>query len=230
MSSSLAPALCVPWRRPPHECGLRAKVWLLSALLAAVCSAGCESVSASADSLPVMLEGHSAGPSANDEQAASDEHARSDCRSLHPEPGPAAVATATALSLDARRRLTTLRISAHEGSVILRKKGATWFALGHGGCPVPKGRMERTLDNLESLKAAPTSARPADGDSFELQIAALIGEERALHFDIADRNDQGDLIQLNDHSTFRVRGLDRRLLSPHPKDWCVDDPSADVRL
>lgn len=229
MSSSLAPALCVPWRSPHHERGLRARVGIASALLAAVCSAGCDSTSVSADSLPVTLKGHTGGLSAKDEHAASDEHAAHDCRSAHSERGPRA-ATATALSLDARRRLTTLRISAHEGSVILRKKGATWVALGRGGCPVPTARMERALDNLESLKAAPTSARPAEGESFDLQIVALIGEERALHFDVANGNDQGDLIQLNDYSTFRVRGLDRRLLSPHPKDWCVDHRSADVRL
>jgi hypothetical protein len=177
-----------------------------------------------------MLKGHTAGLSTKDEHAASDEHAAHDCRSAHPEREPVAAATATALRPDARRRLTTLRISAHKGSVILRKKGATWVALGHDGCAVPPGRIERALDNLESLKAAPTSARPADGDSFELQITAQIGEERALHFDIADRNDQGDLIQLNDHSTFRLRGLDRRLWSPHPKDWCADHGNADIGL
>ncbi len=235
MSSSLGPVLCVPWRRPRQECGLRARVWLAGTVLAALGSAGCDSASTSADSLPVMLKSDAVGPSTSDEQAVSDghtagdEHDPHDCRSAHPE-GPVAAATATALSLDARRRLTTLRISAHEGGVILRKKAASWVALGPRGCTVPPDRMERVLDNLESLKAVPASARPADGDSFELQIVALNGEERALHFDVADRNDQGDLIQLNDYSTFRVRGLDRRLLSPRPQDWCVDHRSADVRM
>jgi hypothetical protein len=126
------------------------------------------------------------------------------------------------LSATARRDVTTLRVSAPAGGVILRRRETGWIAAGENGCAVPASRIERALDNLASLKGEPTSDRPVDGNSFELQIVAEIGQERAVYLDVADHGDRGDLVQLLGGSVLRVRGLDRELWSTNPRDWCVD--------
>jgi hypothetical protein len=126
------------------------------------------------------------------------------------------------LSAKARRDVTTLRISAHVGSVILRRAETGWVAAGQNGCSVPVSRVERALDNLTSLQAERTGERPVDGNSFELQIVAEVGGERTISLDVAGRGERGDLVQLVDGSTSRVRGLDRELWSPDPRDWCVN--------
>jgi len=113
-------------------------------------------------------------------------------------------------------------VSAHVGSVIIRKRGEHWVTAGENGCVVPPGRIERALDNLARLVALPSKEQPADGRSFELQIAAMIDEERAVYLNVAGRSDAGDLVQLADASMVRIRGLDRTLWSPHPADWCRD--------
>jgi hypothetical protein len=84
--------------------------------------------------------------------------------------------------------------------------------------------MERALDDLTSLDAVRTDERPADGRSFELQIVALMGDEIALQFEIAGRNEAGDLVQLVDDARFRIRGLDRSLWPSRPSDWCTEPP------
>lgn len=143
-----------------------------------------------------------------------------DCQSAHPaEPGPAAPA-ATALAKADRARLTTLRVSAHVGSVIIRKAGDAWTLAGPQGCTVAAARIERALDNLAGLRAVQTDERP-HGDAFELQIVALMGEERALLFDIAARRNGWDLLQLGNASTFRLEGLDRQLWAADPLAWCA---------
>jgi hypothetical protein len=108
------------------------------------------------------------------------------------------------------------------GNVILYNQGSNWVTAGENGCPVPKSRIERALDNLTILKAEPTSERPTGGDSFEFQIAAEAGDERALSLDVASHGERGDLVQLIDGSTWRVRGLERDVWSTNPRDWCVD--------
>jgi hypothetical protein len=117
--------------------------------------------------------------------------------------------------------VTTLRISAPVGAVILRRRENGWVAAGQDGCTVPASRIERALDNLTNLKAETTGDRAVEGNSFELQIVVEIGQERALSLDVAGRGERGDLVQLVDGSTLRVRGLERELWSPHPRDWCV---------
>jgi hypothetical protein len=154
--------------------------------------------------------------------SATGEHAQDDCRPARPLRAAAAGPPLTSLRADARERLTALRVSAHVGSVILRSRATGWFTSGENGCRVPASRMKRALDDLTSLKAEPTSERPANGQSFELQIVAEMGEERALYLDVAGHGERGDLVQLVDGSTFRVRGLERDLWSPNPRDWCVD--------
>jgi hypothetical protein len=143
-----------------------------------------------------------------------------DCQSDHvAEPRPP-TPVATALVEADRARLTTLRVSAHVGSVIIRKAGEAWTLAGPQGCTVAAARIERALDNLAGLRAVQTDERP-QGDSFELQIVALMGEERALLFDIAARRDGWDLLQLGNASTFRLEGLDRQLWSADPSAWCA---------
>ena len=138
----------------------------------------------------------------------------------HPTPVMPPVPTVTALSDAARAGLTTLRVSAHQGSVIIRKENERWVLAGTHGCTVTPARMDSALDNLGALKAVPTSERPADGAAFELQIVALSGEERTLHFDLADRKDGRDLLQLPNQATYRLQGLDRKLWSPDAQAWC----------
>ena len=136
-----------------------------------------------------------------------------------PRPPPPG-ASATALRSDFRARLTTVHVSAHAGAVILRKRGTSWVTGGDAGCTVPARRIDWALDELAQLKAVKTDEQPADGRAFELQIVALMGEDIALQLEIAGRGDGGDLVQLYDGSRVRMRGLDRRLWSPRPADWC----------
>jgi hypothetical protein len=92
--------------------------------------------------------------------------------------------------------------------------------LGRDGCSVPLPRLERAFDNLARVRAVPTNESLPDGTAFQLQITLLIDEERALHLEIADRNEKGDFVQLADGSIVRLQGLDRALWSPNPVDWC----------
>jgi hypothetical protein len=92
--------------------------------------------------------------------------------------------------------------------------------LGRDGCSVPLARIERACDNLAGLRAVSTNEPPPGGTAFQLQISLFIGEERAIHLEIAARNEEGDLVHLEDDSMVRVQGLDRGLWSPHPVDWC----------
>jgi hypothetical protein len=176
----------------------------------------CDRAPEARDASPVSSSTPAAAPS-----SAADAHADHDCRTAHPPYVPPAGPPAAALSAKVRRDVTTLRIFAHVGAVILRRRETGWVAAGQSGCSVPESRIERALDNLASLKAEPTGERPVDGNSFELQIVAEIGEERALSLDVADHGERGDLVQLIDGSTLRVRGLQRELWSPNPRDWCV---------
>jgi hypothetical protein len=106
--------------------------------------------------------------------------------------------------------------------VILRKQGTVWVVAGQNDCSVPARRIGRALDNLAHLKAVPTSETVSEGTAIELQIVALIGEERLLHLEIADRNGSGDLVRLMNDTTYRIQGLDRTLWSTNPAAWCVD--------
>ena len=177
---------------------------------------GCDRASEERDASTVSSATPAAAPS-----RPADPHAEHDCRTAHPYVPPAGP-PAVALSAKVRRDVTALRVFAHEGAVILRRRETGWIAAGQNGCIVPASRIERALDNLASLKAEPTSDRPVDGNSFELQIVAESEQERALTLDIAGHGERGDLVQLIDGSTLRVKGLDRELWSPNPRDWCVD--------
>jgi hypothetical protein len=104
--------------------------------------------------------------------------------------------------------------------VSIWKEGNAWVMPGRDGCSVPLARLERAFDNLARVRAVSTKEPPPAGTAFQLQITLLIGEERAFHLEIADRNENGDLVQLADNSMVRLQGLDRALWSPHPVDWC----------
>lgn len=138
------------------------------------------------------------------------------------EPGPRRPAGPPAIALTPRARaaLTAVSVSAHAGSVLIRKEGSAWVMRGRGGCSVPLSRVERALDSLARLRAVATNAPVPDGRAFQLQITLLIDQERAIHLEVADRTHEGDLARLDDDSMVRVQGLDRKLWSPHPADWC----------
>lgn len=133
--------------------------------------------------------------------------------------GPKA-ASPSALSAERRARLTTIRVSAHVGNVIIRREANAWGISGPDGCAVRSARLERALDNLSVLKAVPTNEAVPDGTGFQLQITALVGEEPAVHLEIADNNATGHLTRLNNDSMVRIQGLDVGLWSPNPADWC----------
>lgn len=139
----------------------------------------------------------------------------------HPPSLPPQVATATALTADARSKLTTLRVMAHVGAVIVRKEHGNWLVSGPNGCRVAPARIERALDNLAGLRSEPTTEQPRDGSEFELQVIAQIGQERALHFDMAGRVAGRDLVQLGDYSTYWISGFDRDLWAPDASAWCA---------
>jgi len=153
--------------------------------------------------------------------AVADPHAEHDCSQAHPSAPRPAPATATVLSDTARAKLTTLRVSAHQSGVTVRKGEQGWSLLGPSGCTVASSRVERALDNLSTLGAEPSDEQP---ETFDLQLAVLSGDERALHFDVAGRSHGTDLVQLNDGSRFRIKGLDRELWSPDPAVWCAAGP------
>jgi hypothetical protein len=141
--------------------------------------------------------------------------------SAHP-PGPLRPAgpPAIALSPKVRADLTAVRVTAHVGHVLIRKEGKAWVMRGRDGCTVQPRRLERALDNLANLRAVSTNQAVPEGSAFQLQIDLLIEEERAIHLEVADRNEEGDLARLENDSMVRVQGLDRGLWSPHPADWC----------
>ena len=91
---------------------------------------------------------------------------------------------------------------------------------GPDGCTVQSTRLKRALDNLAQLSAVPTNQAVPEGSAFQLQIDLLIQEERVIHLEVADRNEEGDLARLENDSMVRLQGLDRELWSPHPPDWC----------
>jgi hypothetical protein len=141
--------------------------------------------------------------------------------SAHP-PGPRRPAgpPAIALSPKVRADLTAVRVTAHVGHVLIRKEGRAWVMRGRDGCTVQSTRLERALDNLANVRAVSTNQAVPEGSAFQLQIDLLIEEERAIHLEVADRNEEGDLVRLENDSMVRVQGLDRGLWSPHPPDWC----------
>ena len=206
----------LPPRSRSHEGSLDLVAVLACAALA-MPLASCDRAPEARDASPVSSSTPAAAP-----PRAADAHADHDCRTVDPPYVPPAGPPAVALSAKVRRDVTTLRIFAHVGAVILRRGERGWVVAGQSGCSVPASRIERALDNLGSLKAEPTGDRPVDGSSFELQIVAQVGEERALSLDVAGHGERGDLVQLVDGSTFRVRGLERELWSPNPRDWCAD--------
>jgi hypothetical protein len=154
--------------------------------------------------------------------ASSGQHSDPDADSSGHGPGLRRPAGPPSIALNAQVRadLTAISVSAHVGSVVIRKEGGSWVMGGPSGCSVPLPRIERALDSLARLHAVPTSEPVPDGMDYQLQITLLTGDERAVQMDVAARNDDGDLVRLDNDSMVRVQGLDRGLWSPHPPDWC----------
>ncbi len=127
----------------------------------------------------------------------------------------------TSLSTADIERLTTLRLSAHIGSVTLHKRGADWIVRrGKEHCVVPPARMKRAFDSLAGFRSSRSEQRLVPGE-LELQIVALEGERRVLHFDVGHRGADGDLVQLPNYATYWIRGLDRDLWKPQRDAWCT---------
>lgn len=129
-------------------------------------------------------------------------------------------ASPSTLSAEARAKLTTIRVSAHVGYVIVRREPEGWVISGPGGCTVRAERIDQALRNLSVLKSVPTTEAVPHGTAFQLEISVLVGEQLAVHLELADRNETGQLARLDDDSMVRVQGLDLSLWSPHPADWC----------
>jgi hypothetical protein len=158
--------------------------------------------------------GTSPAPSSN-QNPNPDPHSSGHGPGLRRPAGPPAIA----LNAQVRADLTTISVSAHVGSVVIRKEGGAWV-MGGESCTVPLARIERALDSLARLHAVPTSEPVPDGTDFQLQITLLTGGKRAIQLDVADRNGDGDLARLDNDSMVRLQGLDRGLWSPNPPDWC----------
>jgi hypothetical protein len=191
---------------------------------AALCATGCSrpAQSDAAGSTPATPAPSPAAPAASLPAPAAFGAEPLEAHPPRPPRPPPAGASATALRSDYRPRLTTLSISAHLGAATLRKRGSSWVTAGDNGCTVPARRIDQALDNLAQLKAEKTEEQPADGSAFELQLVALMGEEMALHLEIANRDNTADLVQLLDGSRVKLRGLNRNLWSPRPADWCKE--------
>jgi hypothetical protein len=164
------------------------------------------------------------GSPSKSEVGPDDARSEPDESDAHPPISRPPAPTATALSAETRARITTLRVMAHRGAVIVRKTPEGWMISGREGCQVDPVRIERALNNLRRLKATRTEDKPFPGAEFDLQLVVLMGDERALHFDIARRVDGKDLVQLGDHSNHWVSGLDRELWAPDPRAWCAPAP------
>jgi hypothetical protein len=153
--------------------------------------------------------------------APTSEHDGHDC-SQHEEPPTVVSGRAGALSPADRDALTTIRVTARVGAVTLRMRDGVWIMAGKGACPVPPRRVAAALDNLVALTSTRSTEAIPVGTVFDLQIDALVGERRALHFEIVRRTEDGDLVRLLDDSTIRVHGLDRAMWSPDPAAWCLE--------
>lgn len=147
-----------------------------------------------------------------------DDHENHDC-SQHEASGTANEA-AGVLARSDRLAVSTIRVSAHVGSVTLRRSDGVWKTAGASGCVVPPARVKEALDGLVALQPVPTTEQLPVGTPFELQIDALAGDRHVVHLEVAGRNDQGDLARLRDDSTARLRGLDRAFWLPDPVVWC----------
>ncbi len=173
---------------------------------------------ASVTAAPKAMESPNLGTSG---RSPANEHLDHDCAThatpLRPAPPGA---SATALQPQDLQRLTGVRISAHAGSVLLRKQNGAWLSVGRSGCTVAPERMAKALTNLTELSA---SSRPTGWPSeadFELQIDVLMGEEHAIHFEIGTRDGDTDLVKLLNGDVVELRGLDRGLWSTDPAVWC----------
>lgn len=137
-----------------------------------------------------------------------------------PRPAPSGPPP-SALSSDEKTRVTVLRVAAHKGAVIIRKRDGRWILSGPRGCEVPPERVARALDNLANLAATKTGEPSPDASAIELQIVAQIGQAHALHLELAGSDERGTLVRLPDDSTRRIRGLDRKLWRPDAGAWCA---------
>ncbi len=152
---------------------------------------------------------------------ADEDHSTHDC-TLHsePRPPPPPGATATVLDRADLGKLTTIRVSAHVGGVVIRKRGQDWVLSGKRGCTLPAERVRRALENLASLESTPRDGSLPVGSPYELQIDVLINETHAIHFEIAPAPGEGDIVRLMDDSTHVLYGLDHDLWAPQPSAWC----------
>jgi hypothetical protein len=187
----------------------------VSAVCITALLSGCDSKkSREPDGVATAREQHPSGGSP--EPRLDDGHGHPVRPVVLPPAGPPPIA----LSPRVRAALTKVHVSAHIGGVSIWKEGNAWVMLGRDGCSVPLERLERAFDNLARVRAVSTNEPPPAGTAFQLQITLLIDEERAFQLEIADRNEKGDLVHLEDDSMVRLQGLDRALWSPNPVDWC----------
>lgn len=146
--------------------------------------------------------------------------------SAHPEPvsgEPPPGSLVLRLSPAAAQAVTTLRVFAHKGSVIIRKNGESWVTGGAGACSVPAARMARALQALATLESKPTDEAMPEGKTFELQVVVMTGQQLAMSFDVAEHGAEAALVRLGDDSMHRVTGLDPNLWVANPTAWCRDE-------
>ncbi len=207
--------------RPHYCCGVF--IWALP-----VCVAACETHAVEQpDTAATHLRSNVAAPATSVGATSSLDHSAHDC-SLHaepPKPAPSG-ASATALSRADVSRITSIRVSSHASSVLLRKQGQTWASMGKRGCSVSDARVANALGNLTTLRVEERyQVWPADA-AFELQIDALVGEQHAIHFEVAQRRGDTDLVKLLNGGGPGLKGRDRQLWSRHPSAWCADRGNA----
>jgi hypothetical protein len=133
---------------------------------------------------------------------------------------PRSGTSATVLASTERDEVTKIRVSAHVGSVTVRKERGEWVLAGQPGCAVAPARVQEALDNLVGLESTPSDDPLPPGTRFELQIDVLAEERQMVHFEVASRNAAGDLVRLRDDSTVRLKGLDRALWTTEREAWC----------
>jgi hypothetical protein len=194
---------------------------LLATLFAVAVFSGCRSEepqSAGIQSAPLAVAQSTAAQLVTGGAAAA--HA-DEAHDDHPKGMPPTAPATVRLRADAIEQVTTIRVMAHVGSVIIRKQGADWVTGGAKGCIVPPARIARALTDLTTLEATSVTDSPTKGNAIGMQIAVTTGRKLVLNLDVLEHGAEGDLVRLGDDSMHRVRGLDRGLWVPDAGAWCA---------